>query len=511
MGKKFLGLSILCFALFCNNNFSFQANNNNSQQLTSSDSLKSLLDLQYQINSVLNDKFISGSKYGISVYSLNDGKNVYKKNAESLLTPASNTKLFTSFALLSYLGENFRVKTSAYIDSAKIENGVLYGDVYLYGRGDVFLGISDIEEMAQQIENMGVKKIVGNICADASFYDADYYRKSYSGDNEEVEPTGPVYPLSIERNQITVLVKSDSRIGSLAHVQVIPNSNSFVIRNSAVAGTGGVVKGKGKKKRVVGPPPLGVRLNREGDKTVIYVSGAIAPNRTANYSYFNYAPDLTAAGVFKERLGIVGVKVEGSVIAKTCPAIKTGKAKEIAKFGRPVSDIMYWVNKKSDNFLAENLFKILGGHYGKYTSTAKSAREAVIKQLDTNKIPYSGIVLNDGCGLSRRNLITPDALARLLMTANKKNLGKVLDSTLPIAGVDGTLRKRMVGTAAQNNLRAKTGTLRNASSLAGLVKNKSGELFVFSMVFNGPSVGYYKQTENKIGEILANFQYTKHN
>ena len=469
--------------------------------INSADSLKNIQNLQYSINSILNDKNLQNANYGLTVYSITNNKFYYKRNSDKLLTPASNTKLFTSFACLSYLGEDFNTRTSVFCNSNAISGNKLNGNVYLFGRGDINLGISDIEDLAQQIKNYGINEINGNVCADATFFDADYYRKSYSGDNEEVEATGPIHPISVEKNLINVLVKAGSLTGKPANIQIIPSSTSFEVRNNTLVGYAR------KKKKA---STISVRITTENQKTIISVSGTIPPKQTGYYSYFNNAPALTAAGVLKERLAVVGVKVNGAVVNAKIDKSNPKNIFEIASFDRPITDIMYWVNKKSDNFLAEMLFKIVGGNYGKYPSTAQSAREVILKALDTNKIARNNFVLNDGCGLSRRNLVTSEGLVQLLATAKHKPFGGVLDSTLAIAGVDGTLRKRMSGTLAANNLRAKTGTLRNVSSLAGYVRTLNGELLAFAFIFNGPSVGYYKQTENKIGELLANFQFLKY-
>lgn len=500
MLKKIFALSVGLFIIF--SSLALISNNQFGSHLdiNSSDSLKNIQNLQYSINSLMNDKNLQSANYGLTVYSITNNKFYYKRNSDRLLTPASNTKLFTSFACLSYLGENFNTRTSVYCNSNAINGAKLNGNIYLYGRGDINFGISDIEELAQQIKNFGINEINGNICADASFFDTDYHRKSYSGDNEEVEATGPIYPISIEKNLINVLIKAGSITGKSANIQIIPTSNSFVVRNNTLVGYARKKKGS----------TISVRITTENQKTIITVSGTIPPKQTGYYSYFNNSPALTAAGVLKERLAVVGIKVNGEVYIGKMDKSDTKNIVEIANYDRPITDIMYWVNKKSDNFLAEMLFKIVGGNYAKYASTAQSAREIILKSLDTNGIARNNFVLNDGCGLSRRNLVSSDGLVQLLVTSKRKSYGEVLDSTLAIAGVDGTLRKRMIGTTAEKNLRAKTGTLRNVSSLAGYVRTLNGELLAFAFIFNGPNVGYYKQTENKIGEILANFQYLKY-
>ncbi len=386
---------------------------------TSNDSLKSILDLQYRINQVLNDKYITGSKFGISIYSLTGKKSIYKKNASALLTPASNTKLFTSFAILDNFGKNFTINTSIYTDSDKISNGVLNGNIYLFGRGDIYLGIADLEELAQQLKNLGINKINGNVYADVSFFDEDYYRLSYSGDNEEVEATGPIYPLSIEKNLINVLVKSGSKPGTKANIQVIPYSNSYkIINNAQVA--------YAKKRRPA--RNISVKITNQGDNQVITISGTIAPNQTGYYSYYNTNPALTAAGVLKERLEVVGIKVSGAAAKGKFHQKKTNE-NELASFSRPVSDIMYWVNKKSDNYLAEILFKVLGAHYGKYPNTAQSAREIIMNTLTKHGINNSQFIINDGSGLSRRNLVSSDGLLSLLI----RSLNRLSKTYLPIS------------------------------------------------------------------------------
>lgn len=487
---------------------------NSHLSLSHDDSVKSLNNFRNKINEVLNDKNLKGASYGIAIYSQSMQNFIYQKNVEKLLTPASNTKLFTTFAAMSFLGPNFQIRTSVYCLPSALKGGQINGDIYMYGRGDINLRISDVETLAEKIRNLGVKTINGNIVADATFFDRDFQRSSYSGDNEVVEPTNPVYALSIGGNILNVLVKAGSKTGVKPNVQVIPNSHSIEIVNNALVGH--VVtkvkkgKGKGKGKTAVSSPTISSAISTEGDKTIIKISGYILPNQTKYFNYQDKTPELTAAGVLKERLEMMGVKVNGNVSVGKCQELHSGKAREIAYCVNPMYDILTQVNKKSNNYLAEMVFKVIGGQYGKHPSTANNAREKIMQVIDSNYIPRKGFMLNDGCGLSRRNLVTVDGLAKLLIQNRKKKWGKEFDATLSIAGVDGTLRKRMIGTFAEGNLKAKTGTLRNVSSLAGYVGTRSEDEFIFAFIFNGPSVGHYKQIENKLGEIMANFNFYKY-
>jgi len=113
--------------------------------------------------------------------------------------------------------------------------------------------------------------------------------------------------------------------------------------------------------------------------------------------------------------------------------------------------------------------------------------------------------LNDGSGLSRRNLVTARSLTNLLIDVYKSDFKDNFINSLAIAGIDGTLRKRFRSNSTVSNIRAKTGTLRNASGLAGFVKTLEGENIAFAFIFNGNDVGYYKSLENQLAELLANF------
>lgn len=483
---------------------------NSHLSLSHDDSVKSLNNFRYKINEILNDKNLKGASYGIAIYSQSMQKFIYQKNVEKLLTPASNTKLFTTFAAMSFLGPNFNLRTSVYCLPGALKGSQINGDIYMYGRGDINLRISDVETLAERIRNLGVKTINGNIVADATFFDNDFHRSSYSGDNEVVEPTNPVYALSIGGNIINVLVKAGSKTGVKANVQVIPNSHSIeIVNNSIVGHVARKKKGKVKSKGVASPT-ISSSISTQGDKTVIRISGYITPNQTKYFNYQDKTPEMTAAGVLKERLAMMGVKVTGNVVVGKCQELHSGKAREIAYCVNPMYDILTQVNKKSNNYLAEMVFKVIGGYYGKHPSTANNAREKIMQVIDSNYIPHKGFMLNDGCGLSRRNLVSVDGLAKLLIQNRKKKWGREFDSTLSIAGVDGTLRKRMIGTFAEGNLKAKTGTLRNVSSLAGYVGTRSEDEFIFAFIFNGPSVGHYKQIENKLGEAMADFNFYKY-
>ncbi len=513
---------------------------------TKEDSVKAVANLKYKIDMLLANKCLNNASYAVGVYSLDKDSYLYAKNIDKLLTPASTTKLFWGFSSLMSLGPDFLVKTQACLEAQAGSDGVVRGNVYLVGHGDALLSISDLERLAEELHRHGVTKIEGNICADGSYFDGVTDRVKYSGDREVVEPVGPVSALSIQKNEVTVLVSSGSIPGKHVNVQIVPANDAFVkIVNATVSGGGRKVKKKssaaietqgdenieneidadnyeimagdqeypdlalrGKKSRAAASGTAGIsvqtRIGEDG-RQVFIISGTLPPNQTRSYAFPIRNPEIIAAGTFKERLEAVGIKVTGKVISAALP---DGKGHVLGEFGRPLSDLLMVVNKFSNNYIAEHVFKILGAQSGGHKDNGSKSREVFRKLNDSMHLKCASCRLNDGSGLSRRNAVTAESMIRMLSIAKKSRISKVLDTTLSIAGVDGTLRRRMRGTFAENNLHAKTGTLRDVSALAGYVRTRTGENLAFSFMFNGPGVGYYKMIENELGALIANFDYS---
>ena len=256
---------------------------------------------------------------------------------------------------------------------------------------------------------------------------------------------------------------------------------------------------KRKKKSKAPISRISIQHNQQGLITV-NASGKGTSSATYTMKY----PDIYAAGVLSSKLRLAGIHVQNGLLGrKSSPS----NAIMITEFKRPLAYMISLVNKNSDNFLAEHVYKMVGAYAGGHINTGKVATETVKNALSQCGIPVNGLCINDGSGLCRKNLFSAYVQTMLLEKAIKMKFGEAFKQTLSIAGVDGTLRKRMVGTYAENNLCAKTGTLRNTSALSGYASTKDGDQVVFSIINNGPNVSNYKQLENKIGAAIANFSY----
>lgn len=556
--------------------------------LSAQDSTAALEYLNGRLDGILQAAGLSSARKSLYVYSLDKQTAYYERQSKATLTPASTTKLFSTFTAFHRLGADGTISTKIFTDAKDIENGVVHGNLYIVGHGDALLSISDIETIADKLAALGIKKIEGGIYADGSYFDAITERHIYSGDDDVVEPLPPITALGMSRNSVNVIVNA----GNPPRVQTIPPSDAFRIITAAAApqkqvpGTtkkqsvppkASVVKKAPASKKIIVPQkastakkksktktskrsttkkpapkrskkavspqkkrsprkmgawPVVPEYQRYGDASPLppapkrnkkavaaprvnvqsrindsgiqefVVSGNVRRGGMYSAAFVMKNPELVVAGALRNRLISGGIAVGGGIGRR----VKPESTMVLTMFERPLTEICAVVNKNSDNFLAEHIFKMIGAHAGGQKNTAKHATEAVKESLNKEGIFDEGLCMADGSGLCRKNLISAATEAGLLEKAAEL-FGDKFEATLSIAGVDGTLRRRMKSTAAEGNVHAKTGTLRNASALSGYVHTADGEKLVFSFIFNGGSLGQYKQTENALAVALAGFSY----
>ncbi len=478
-------------------------------------------NLQNDIDKALSSSKFRRSKISVAVYSIDENRYYYKKNITEPLTPASATKLFTTFTALYAMGEDFHLKTSVFY-TGEIKDSTLFGDLYLYGRGDGLLSSNDIDSLSAMIYEKGVRVIKGEVYGDGSYFDRITDRKEYSGDRDRVSPLPPITALSVEKNTAKLIVSTK---GTDLEVKTKPPSDAFKIVNSARRRGGSrgynvapVDTRKDKRYKIHNrrgdalclnsPRRRGVRTYSEAmkdgkQKFVVY--GRMYSNREYTYEFFIKNPALAAAGALKYLLEEKGVRVEGEYGEKSLEDRARKESTVIAEVSKPLREIVYQTNKNSDNYLAETLFKTIGAWGGGSGDNASRTRKIETMTAQKAEIYFKGCKLNDGSGLSRRNKLTAKSLISLL----KKNIylpfGGFVISSLSIAGYDGTLGDRMINSIAFYNVRAKTGTLRNVSALAGYVKTMDGETLAFAFLFNGKYVYDYKLKEDELATLLAVF------
>jgi D-alanyl-D-alanine carboxypeptidase/D-alanyl-D-alanine-endopeptidase (penicillin-binding protein 4) len=215
-------------------------------------------------------------------------------------------------------------------------------------------------------------------------------------------------------------------------------------------------------------------------------------------------PALFAAELFKKSLQRDSLTVLGQPRLATTPPGTV----EIASYSRPIDSVLIAMNKESDNLSAENILKIIGAKQHGLPGRTRNGIYVENEFLSSFGIDTSACFIVDGSGVSHYSLLTVDNIMRLLVGMTRRpNPFHLIYASLPIAGVDGTLETRMIGTAAQGNVRGKTGTISGISSLSGYVTSRDGELLAFSMVMENfvQSTRYFQYAQDSICELLARF------
>jgi len=245
------------------------------------------------------------------------------------------------------------------------------------------------------------------------------------------------------------------------------------------------------------PPVSALVIDR--NRTVTYRKSG---RRTRSYSVNVADPPVHAARLLKEKLLAAGVEVNGAAVKGVTPQdIKTLSERSIL-----LKDLVKYINKQSDNFLAECLFKTIGAVVSKAQGNSFYSTQAILNYLEDNGIFLKGTAVVDGSGISRFDQVTAGAIAGLLEKVYFDM--KIFDdffNSLSIGSVDGTLRHRFSGTPADNNFRGKTGTLNGVSSLSGYLTTRSGDDLVITIMFEFSRGGanLHRDVQDNIVEYLS--------
>jgi D-alanyl-D-alanine carboxypeptidase/D-alanyl-D-alanine-endopeptidase (penicillin-binding protein 4) len=227
--------------------------------------------------------------------------------------------------------------------------------------------------------------------------------------------------------------------------------------------------------------------------------GAINLNKNKGYKN----PAESAAQMFSDTISKL-IKFDGIVVSGTTPQ----GAKELAVLLRPLYDALINMNKPSDNQSAITIYKVIGANYGSPPGTLKKGSEAVIDFMTNVGIDRGMYEFVEGSGLSRYNFVTADVYINLLryIFNDEKNFD-IFYSSLPVSGVDGTLKTRMIGTEAEKNIHAKTGTINSVSTLTGYAVSRDNELLSFYIAMNNfrGNANYYRDKQDEICEAICEF------
>lgn len=432
---------------------------------------------------------------GVSVISLATGKPLYEHDASKLFVPASLMKLTTASAALSLMGTQRRF-TTRLMTEALLEGGVLHGHLYLRGEGDPVLDAADLEDLALQLHKQGVKRIAGDLVADASYFQPEGRGAAgWAWDDLAQGYGAPVSALSVHRNAVDASVTAGARPGEPVRVELTPGTGYVQTQVRATTLSTGA---QSSLDLGLAPMPGG------SWQELLSVRGGLPAGAGAEVEQLAVnEPVRFTVSVMKEALNRAGIAVDGQVRLGATPS----GARAVATHASPyLAEIVRDMLKESDNLLAETLVLQLGvqakGAPGSWTK-GLAALQGFLGLAGWNADEYR---LSDGSGLSRYDQVSPAMFAKLLTYMPTQASGYPgLLIALPVAGVDGTLAKRLATPATRGHLRAKTGTMTGISGLAGYLDTADGHTLVVVIMTNGFAgpASRSRQLQDALVELLA--------
>ena len=448
---------------------------------------KTLEELRAAIQEVLARPELAPAQTAVKVASLDTGRVLFEENAIKLLHPASVMKTYTVAAALDRLTPDFRFKTSVYAKSQPDTAGTIHGDLTIYGRGDPSISArfnngdynKVIDDLATRISAAGVKRVEGDLVGDESYFTGAPLGFGWEWADVQWYSGAEVSALSINDNSLDLFVKPGASVGAQCVITTGPPTPlvRFTNRTTTTA--------RGTKREVSVYRALGSNVIEVGGSLPLGDPGStliIAAPRPALVFIYMLRAALAARGVT-----ITGRSRAIDAYERAGVPLQTGSLTEIASLqSPPLGEIAAQTFKPSQNLYAELILRALGSatRTDPKLSSEEAGLAAVRAFLREAGIDTSLMVLTDGSGLSRRDLITADSSLKLLTYMDRHRFAKAFREALPIAGVDGTLRNRMKGTVAANNVRAKTGSLPTISALSGYVTSAAGERLAFSILVN---------------------------
>jgi D-alanyl-D-alanine carboxypeptidase/D-alanyl-D-alanine-endopeptidase (penicillin-binding protein 4) len=478
--------------------------------------------LSRRIDAILGAPELQKNLWGVAVVSLPEGKVLYQRNAEKLMQPASNTKLFATAAALGLVGPDYKFQTTVEAAALPDSKGRIAGDIILVGRGDPNLSArvlpfkektelqgsttQALEDLADQVARSGVKQVDGDVIGDDTYYVWEF-PDGWTRDDLQWDYGAPVSALTVNDNSIFLDVSPGDKVGDKAAIKIDPPSDYFEVNNRIITSAPGT-------KREIG-------IHRDPGSKHIELWGSIPiASKTEGEEIAVEDPAEFAAQIFRTLLIKRGIAVLGTyrarhLVASDQPAVPEpgGSALQAPQScgrgscaptaqaaaaparvvlamheSKPLFEDLRVVNKVSQNLHAELALRLLGKLKANNGSIAGglSVLQGFLAQAGIQPDEY---FFRDASGLSRETLVTPGAFTRLLRYVYTQPWASQYQDTLPRSAVDGGLRERLNHDHSKEHVRAKTGLYEHVRTLAGYAQTASGRNVAFSIMANNTLEG----------------------
>lgn len=425
-------------------------------------------DLPPAVLAALEQAHIPLASVGIEVREVNARSPLIAINAEKPMNPASVMKLLTTYAGLELLGPAYTWKTEAWLGGKLDSNGVLHGDLILKGSGDPKLSLEQFWLWLRELRNRGLRQIEGDLVLDRSAFDLPPFDPG-AFDNDPLRPynsgadalllNGSVLALRLVPQDTSVLLLDEPRLAGL----VLENRLRLVARTHCGEWDDALqITVVASKLTLTGDYPMSC-----GERN-LYLS----PLPPRDYVH----------AVFRALWQELGGSLRGGLRDGVAPPDATLLSSHNSP---PLAEVIRDTNKFSNNVMARQLLLSLSLRKNAPASVAASAA-AIGDWLRASGMSFPELVLENGAGLSRQERIAPQHLAQLLQHASRSRFQAEFEASLPIVGLDGTLRKRYKDHALAGHAHLKSGSLNEARAVAGYLQGRSGRQWIVVCMVNQP-------------------------
>ncbi|AMR66879.1 D-alanyl-D-alanine carboxypeptidase/D-alanyl-D-alanine endopeptidase [Aquipseudomonas alcaligenes] len=427
--------------------------------------------LPAKVQQSLKANKISANSLSVVALPLDGAGNGIIYNADVSVNPASTMKLVTTYAALELLGPTHQWRTEFYGDGP-LKDGVLNGNLYLKGGGDPKLNMEKLWLMMRDLRANGVQRITGDLVLDRSHF---HHPSLPSFNDDGGDPNKPflVGPDSLLVNLKAVRMVARTSGGKVS-VMMEPPLTNVRIDNQVKALGGGKC-----------PAWPDVRYNpvTQYDGTTLVVTGKLTEGCSAQ----TYLALLDHPGYAAGAVRAIWQELGGSILGKDRVGDVPKKAQLLARtFSPDLTEVIRDINKYSNNTMAQQLFLSLGQSFRDRADAddAKAAQRVIRSWLAKKGITAPHLVIENGSGLSRAERVSAREMAGMLQAAWHSPYAAEFIASMPLVGMDGTMRKRLKRTGMEGQAHIKTGTLNNVRAIAGFTRTAKGQNWVVVAILN---------------------------
>lgn len=438
-----------------------------------------------------------GTQFSYIVQASNDNKIIAQHQSEILRLPASTQKVLTATAAKLYLGDNFKYKTSIEGKKSNIWRGIYHGDLRFQFVGDPMLLRKDIKHMLVTLKKQGIKKIQGDFYLNSSHFNGYQWSNGQAWNDLGICYTSPSNAIIVNKNCVKGNLSVSSKNVNKARLFIPSYEPANITANVDVVS---------KKERLARFCDLEVTRNSHNN---YHLHGCVVlRNNPLGLSFAVNDPFDYTKKILMAELKNVGIKLNGEIKLEQTPFSEKGGAVLALHQSPSLKKLLHLMLKKSDNLIADSLFKTLGGAYYKRPGNFRNGAMALKHILEDHGIELQNSHISDGSGLSRHNLISAKALMSVFQYVYHHDDKLKLLQDFPIAAVDGTLKDfgGVQSPEFKGKIIAKTGGMDGVSNILGIAKTPYGVRF-FVVIINGFNLSGDQDNLTKKSKItIDNFQ-----